>query len=256
MSSDVRVRLVHLSDTHISPYGQFVEETFDEAVRQINALDPSPKLIIHTGDLTDNGVLPDYEYALEKIKLIEGDLVIAPGNHDERNYGQSLFREMIGGLDREVDLGDLRLYVMNSPEPDRDEGRLGRRRQELLNNRLRKAPRDVLKIVAFHHHLVPVPHSGRETNVLEDAGEVLDNVLKYKVDLVLMGHRHVGRALRIEDTILLNAGTASSIRTRGRLGHTFNIIDVMEDGSIRIYERDIKKLEDRVKGEYSAKTHT
>ncbi|MEM2123661.1 MAG: metallophosphoesterase, partial [Candidatus Bathyarchaeia archaeon] len=108
---------------------------------------------------------------------------------------------------------------------------------------------------SFHHHLVPVPHSGRETNVLEDAGEVLDNVLKYKVDLVLMGHRHVGRALRIEDTILVNAGTASSIRTRGRLGHTFNIIDVMEDGSIEIYERDIKKMEDRIKAGYPPRTN-
>ncbi|MEM2123136.1 MAG: metallophosphoesterase, partial [Candidatus Bathyarchaeia archaeon] len=70
MPGDIRVRLVHLSDTHISPHGQFVEETFDEAVRQINALDPSPAVIIHTGDLTDNGVLSDYEYALEKIKLL------------------------------------------------------------------------------------------------------------------------------------------------------------------------------------------
>ena len=254
MSGGIRLRLVHLSDTHISPYGQFIEEVFNEAARQINSLDPSPKAIIHTGDLTDNGVLSDYEYAMEKAQLLDGELVIVPGNHDERNYGQSLFRDLIGELDREVDLGDVRLYVMNSPEPDRDEGRLGRRRQELLNNKLRKAPKDSMKIVCFHHHLVPVPHSGRETNVLEDAGEVLDNVLKYKVDLVLMGHRHVGRVLRIEDTILVNAGTTSSIRTRGRLGHTFNIIDVMEDGSIKIYERDIRKYEDRIKAEYPPKT--
>ncbi|MBS7644529.1 MAG: metallophosphoesterase [Candidatus Bathyarchaeia archaeon] len=255
MSGSIRLRLVHLSDTHISPHGQFVEEAFDEAVRQINRLDPSPTVIIHTGDLTDNGVLSDYEYAMKKIQLLEGKLVIVPGNHDERNYGQSLFRDLIGELDREVNLGDLRLYVMNSPEPDRDEGRLGRRRQEFLNSRLRKAPKDAIKIVSFHHHLVPVPHSGRETNVLEDAGEVLDNMLKYRVDLVLMGHRHVGRVLRIGDTILLNAGTTSSIRTRGRLGHTFNIVDVMEDGSIKIYERDIIKREDRIKAEYPRLLH-
>lgn len=252
-SDNVKLRLVHLSDTHISPYGQFVEKAFDEAVKQINNLDPPPNVILHTGDLTDNGVLSDYEYALEKMDLIEGNPVIVPGNHDERNYGQSLFRELIGELDREVAFGDVRLYVMNSPEPDRDEGRLGRRRQALLNSKLEKAPKNVIKIVAFHHHLVPVPHSGRETNVLEDAGEVLENILRHKVHLVLMGHRHVGRILRIEDTILVNAGTTSSIRTRGRLGHTFNIIDIMEDGSIKIYERNVQQGKNRTEASYSLK---
>lgn len=254
MYDDIKLRLVHLSDTHISRYGQFVEDAFDKAAKQINSLDPSPNVVVHTGDLTDNGVLSDYEYALEKLDLVEGNLVVVPGNHDERNYGQSLFRDLIGELDREVIVGDVRLYVMNSPEPDRDEGRLGRRRQELLNNKLEGAPKNAIKIVAFHHHLVPVPHSGRETNVLEDAGEVLDNVLRHKVHLVLMGHRHVGRVLRIEDTILVNAGTTSSIRTRGRLGHTFNIIDIMEDGSIKIYERDIQQNRDRTKASYPPKT--
>ncbi|MEM3507100.1 MAG: metallophosphoesterase [Candidatus Bathyarchaeia archaeon] len=244
-------RIVHISDTHISPYGQFLEDYFDEAVNEINKLDPSPSIIVHTGDLTDNGVLADYELALKKLKSLNNKKVlITPGNHDERNYGQSLFRELISAMDKEVRFNNIVVYLMNSPEPDRDAGRLGRRRLEFLENKLKKVPNEIIKIVAFHHHLVPVPGSGREMNVLEDAGDVLETILRYRVNFVLMGHRHVRRVLKIEDSILINAGTVSSIRTRGRFDHSFNIIDIYQDGTINVVERNLSSKKDTLLASY------
>ncbi|MEM3381701.1 MAG: metallophosphoesterase, partial [Candidatus Bathyarchaeia archaeon] len=146
------------------------------------------------------------------------------------------FREMINPLEYEVDEGKYRFFVVNSPQPDRDEGRLGRRRQSYLEERFRKLPADSFKILVFHHHLVPVPYSGRETNVLEDAGDILEMVLRFDVNLILMGHRHVRRVLRIEDTMLVNAGTLSSTRTRGRFGHSFNIIEIDSYGRVEVNE--------------------
>jgi len=235
----IRFRLVQISDSHISKFGGFYPKSFDRAISEINSLKPKPDLVIHCGDLTDYGVLPDYEYALEKLKELKSDIEIASGNHDQRNYGNALFREMIGPLDRVVSLDQAALFILNSPTPDRDEGRLGRRRQQFLERGISEASEDQLKIVVFHHHLVPVPFSGRESNVLEDAGDVLHLILKNHIDFVLMGHRHVGRALRINDTILVNVGTLSSIRTRGRFGHSFNIIDIYSDGKVRITERNL-----------------
>jgi Icc protein len=229
-------RIVQMSDTHISRYGQFIEERFDQAAKRINELNPAPDIVVHTGDLTDTGVLADYEFAIQKLKAIDPKVIVAPGNHDERNYGQSLFRELVGPLEYEFDSGRCMFFMMNSPEPDRDEGRLGRRRQTYLEERLKALPNNKVKVVAFHHHLVPVPHAGREMNVLEDAGDVLDLILSYDVDLVLMGHRHVRRVLRIGRTFLVNAGTVSSTRTRGRLGHSLNIIDIDDDGVIEVQE--------------------
>jgi Icc protein len=229
-------RIVQISDTHISKFGQFMEKRFDHAAKIINGLDPAPDVVVHTGDLTDNGVLADYEFAIKKLKDIKPKMIIAPGNHDERNYGQSLFREMIGPLEFESEKEDLKFFILNSPEPDRDEGRLGRRRQSYLEEKLGGLSEDSVKILIFHHHLIPVPYAGREMNVLEDAGDILDMVLRYKVNLVLMGHRHVRRVLRISDTLLVNATTTSSIRTRGRLGHSINIIDIKKDKQIAISE--------------------
>ncbi len=229
-------RIVQMSDTHISKFGQFMEKRFDHAAKIINGLDPAPDVVVHTGDLTDNGVLADYEFAIKKLKTIKPKMIIAPGNHDERNFGQSLFREMVGPLEFESEKEDLKFFILNSPEPDRDEGRLGRRRQSYLEEKLGGLSEDSVKIMIFHHHLIPVPYAGREMNVLEDAGDILDMVLRYNVDLVLMGHRHVRRVLRINNTLLVNATTTSSIRTRGRLGHSLNVIDIKKDKPIEISE--------------------
>lgn len=248
--SDLLLRVAHFSDTHISSFGSFVEEYFDKTVKAINNLNPAPDVIIHSGDITDNGVLEDYEFALEKLKSLKGRIILAPGNHDERNYGQELFKEMFGNLDREENVGNLVVYVLNSPEPDRDEGRLGRRRQFFLEERLSKAPKDKYKAIVFHHHLVPIPYAGRETNVLEDAGDILETVLQKNVNFVFMGHRHVSRVLRINQTILINAATTSSIRTRGRLGHSFNLVDVYSD-KINLTEHNISSNKTMLKDTFN-----
>ena len=54
----------------------------------------------------------------------------------------------------------------------------------------------------------------------------MDLVLSYDVSLVLMGHRHVPYAVRVHNTLMLNAGTFSSTRTRAHFGNSFNIIDI------------------------------
>lgn len=247
---EIKFRIVHISDTHISPFGHFAGEVFDRAAKRISKLDPRPDLTIHSGDLTNNGVLPEYELALEKLKLFELRPLFCPGNHDQMNYGQSLFREMVSPMDVEEDVGKMVVFLMNSPMPDRDEGRLGRRRQSFLDERLEAIGKDRFRVVVFHHHLVPVPLAGRETNVMEDAGDVLEMLLRHGVDLVVMGHRHVRRALKIENTVLLNASTLSSIRTRGRLGHSFNVVDVFADGGMRITEKNLTTDSDLILGEY------
>lgn len=249
--SELKFRIAQISDTHISKYGNFVEKMFDKAVKEINGMDPKPNVIIHTGDITDHGVLSDYELALEKIKMFDIEVILAPGNHDERNDGHSLFRELIGPLDNEYQIDNASIFVMNSPEPDRDDGRLGRRRQTYLENKLDNLSEEKIKIVVFHHHLVPVPFAGRERNLLGDAGDILEVILAYKVDLVMMGHRHVRRFLCVDRTCLINAGTVSSLRTRGRLGHSFNIIDISTDGKVKIIEKNLSEEKDLLTAEYS-----
>jgi len=167
--SEIRFRIAHISDTHISPHANFVGEAFDWAVSDVNGLDPAPDIVIHSGDLTDNGVLREYELSVAKLQALEPKVLVAPGNHDERNYGHALFKEMIGPVDNELRLNDIVIYITDSPQPDRDEGRLGRRRQTYLEEKLSQLTKETTKILVFHHHLVSVPFSGRDQDILEDA---------------------------------------------------------------------------------------
>jgi 3',5'-cyclic AMP phosphodiesterase CpdA len=247
---EIRFRIAQISDTHISPHGNFVEDAFNWAVDDINKLEPEPDVVIHSGDLTDNGVLTEYELAIQKLGMLNPKPLVAPGNHDEYNYGYSIFKEMVGPADRDLKIQDMAIYTIDSPQPDRDEGRLVRRRQTNLEERLSQMGRDTIKILVFHHHLVSVPFSGRDQHILEDAGDILDMVLRHNIKMVLMGHRHVRRALQLHDTILVNAGTTSSIRTRGRLGHSYSLIDIFEDGSVTVAERSITEKKTNVLGSF------
>ena len=43
----------------------------------------------------------------------------------------------------------------------------------------------------LHHHLLPVPGTGRERNVVYDAGDAIECLQRAGVNLVLSGHKHV-----------------------------------------------------------------
>lgn len=228
----------------------FLPEMLDGCIRLVNSMDPAPDLVVHTGDLTDNGILMDYEMAVEKMSEFEPDIIYVPGNHDERNYGDSLFRELVSPVDVLTNVGRTVVLTLGSAIPDSDYGRLGRGRQELLKQKMKGFGERILKVVAFHHHLIPVPFAGREKDILEDAGDVLRIIIESKVNMVLMGHRHVRNAIMVGGTLLVNAGTVSSVRTRGRLGNSFNIIDVYSDGFAEVLEVSIPSGEEKSIGRF------
>ncbi len=88
----------------------------------------------------------------------------------------------------------------------------------------------------MHHHLVSVPSTGRERNIVNDAGDVLETVVDAGVDMVLNGHKHVPYLWRVEDLLVVTAGTVSCLRLRGKIEPSYNIIYVREK-EIDIYRR-------------------
>ncbi len=218
------MRIAHISDIHCNYGNDFNEKVFEKAVKILNNLDSD--LVFISGDLTTEGLVSEYELAKKKLEDISAKKIIVPGNHDERNLGWKLFPEFFGDTDFIHTFDDNTIVGLASSEPDRDDGRLGRGRHKRIQEGIKK---DKMTVIGFHHHVVPVPNSGRETNIIEDAGETLDIILKNEVPLVLMGHRHVPWAVKIHKTLLVNAGTFSCNRTRAHFGNTFNIVDIDDD---------------------------
>lgn len=209
----------------------------------VNSLDPKPDLIFISGDITMEGILPEYEMAKEILNGFDALTMIIPGNHDSRHLGYGLFQEFFGRLEFYKEVGELGIVGLDSTEPDLDEGHIGRDKYQWIEESLKSSKKN--KIIGLHHHMVPVPNSGREQNIINDAGGVLDLVLKNDVDLVLMGHRHVPYAVRVHNTLMVNAGTFSSSRTRAHFGNSFNIIDI-QDESITVIVHDIEKEKEKI----------
>jgi 3',5'-cyclic AMP phosphodiesterase CpdA len=237
------IRIAHLSDLHITDKGEFKKEIFEKGKEAVNSIDPKADFIFITGDITFEGLIPEYELASERIKEFESETTLIPGNHDARHLGFHLFEEFFKRLEFFKKIGDIGLMGLDSSEPDRDEGHIGRGKYPLIEKNLMDTKE--FKIIGLHHHIVPVPNSGREQNIINDAGGLLDLVLRNDVPLILMGHRHVPYSVRVHNTLFVNAGTFSSQRTRAHFGNSFNIIDITK-GSITVAIFEIESGEQKV----------
>lgn len=243
------MKICHISDTHVSLGSEFQQKTFESTIRKINSEDFD--LVIHSGDLTTSGILEEYKEARRLTEKIMHPLVIIPGNHDARNGGISIFSEVIGDPSGVIEMGDAVITYVDSSIPDSNQGRVGMLSFRMLQDSLGEYQHKEIKIVLIHHHVVPVPMAGRERNVLSNAGDILNLLLKYNVDLVLSGHRHYPNVHKVERTLFINAGTFSSSKTRYGDVNSYGVIEI-EDDRFRLTTRRING-ESRVQQFFMAK---
>jgi Icc protein len=215
-------RIAHISDLHCgSPY--FVPDLMERAIMEVNEL--RPEIVVCSGDLTAYGFRPEYAEAKGYLDRLECEaLVVVPGNHDSRNVGYIHFEELFGERNTVVHLNGVSVVAIDSTEPDLDHGHIGRNRYAWIKEQFSQ-PAD-LRVFVLHHHLLPVPGTGRERNIVHDAGDALEALQRARVNLVLSGHKHVPYAWRLENIFIVNAGTVSSLRLRGNTRPCYNLIEI------------------------------
>ena len=113
---------------------------------------------------------------------------------------------------------------LDSSEPDVNDGRVGLDRYPWIAQQFDE-PADI-KILALHHHLVSIPGTGRERNIVFDAGDLLLTLVRLDIDLVLSGHKHVPFFWGLNGMLLCNSGTAGTRRTRGTSSPSWNEIQI------------------------------
>ena len=214
--------IVQLSDLHVG--SQFLPEVFETLVKEVNGLHPD--VIVITGDLTNEGLMKEYEKCKSLLTKFNTKKIISiSGNHDYRNTGYLLFKKFFPFQTvNELD-DDIVLVTVGTARPDRNEGEVGYR-QNLWLERTMKKYKDKIKIVAMHHHLIPIPDTGSDQLTVVDAGDVLRTVLDTQVDVVLCGHKHRPWAWNFGKLTVVNAGTATSERVRGLFENTYNILTI------------------------------
>lgn len=194
---------------------------FDAAVRCLNALDPSPDLVIITGDLVDFGKEAEYERARMALAAIRQPVLVLPGNHDEREAFRSAFPDhsylpSTGPLHFDVDdKGPVRVIGLDVTVPGEHHGEASEAVYAWLSARLSEQP-ERPTLIMMHQ---PPFDSGIEC--IDDyncrGGERLASVLSAHahVERLLCGHVHRFILARFGGTILLTApSTTTAIALR------------------------------------------
>ncbi len=210
-----------------------MQKAFDTVVDEVNKLEPDALIV--TGDLTDDGLLFQFEKARNELKRFTcPNIILLAGNHDYRHTGYLLFKKFFA-TKQVYEFPDAVILTLGTARPDRDEGEVGYRQNLWMEKTLAKYP-DKIKIVAMHHHLIGIPDTGTDKIIILDAGDALRTCLQSKVDLVLCGHKHRPWMWKLGTLDIAYAGTTSSTRFRGFFENCYNIINV-QNGRVHV---DIK----------------
>ena len=79
--------IAQISDTHIAldtPDADQRIRDFALTVADINALDPAPDVIVHTGDIVHNGRQDEYAQAVATLANARAPVYVLTGNKDNR----------------------------------------------------------------------------------------------------------------------------------------------------------------------------
>jgi 3',5'-cyclic-AMP phosphodiesterase len=227
------VLIAQLSDVHVGG-SRYREGLLRTAIEEVNNAEPD--LVVVAGDLTDDGYPDQYPLAAHELGVLSCRQVVrVPGNHDARNVGYLRYEDTFGARDSRLRLEcaglEVALVAVDSSKPDLDEGEIGREHYGWIEEGF--SGEADLRLFVCHHHLVPVPGTGRERNQVLDAGDVLSLLRQCGVDLVLSGHRHVPYVWPIAGMLLVHSGTVSTLRTRGFPHPAYNLLAV-EEGRISV----------------------
>lgn len=123
--------IAQISDSHLAldtPDSERRIEDFEATIEHINELDPAPDLIIHTGDIVQNGRIDEYQRAAEILHMAQAPVYVMVGNKDDRaNLRSTLppaFYDEQGGEFIAYCLDDLpvRLILLDTLNPGSNKG--------------------------------------------------------------------------------------------------------------------------------------
>ncbi|MBU4031619.1 MAG: metallophosphoesterase [Candidatus Thermoplasmatota archaeon] len=221
------MKIIHISDLHVSS-PNYQPEWGKKVVNFVNS--QNPDLLVITGDLINEGHIHEYEMWEEYFAQFNVDNhIIVPGNHDARNDGWKIFEEKIGPRHPVWENESVVIQGIDSSEPDLDDGNVGRHNYSKIRETM--SVKGKVKILMMHHHLIPIPGTGRERQIPADAGDVLEIIRQCGIHMVISGHKHKNWIWNLEGTYFISCGTSTSRRLKGNGYPSLMIYDI-ENGKL------------------------
>lgn len=127
-------RIIQITDTHIGPtedfelYGPRPYPALVKLVDELNSLPFVPDLILHTGDVVDDGAEASYRLAAPVLSRLKAPVQYVLGNHDDATWIQSILMQRPPTTDRLDTMrmlnDDVQLITLDSVGPNPPAGQL------------------------------------------------------------------------------------------------------------------------------------
>jgi 3',5'-cyclic-AMP phosphodiesterase len=195
--------IAQISDSHIEAPGRLAYGTFDSAaslarvVDALNASDPQPDLVLHTGDVVHHGEAAQYPPARAILGRLKAPVFAIPGNHDSREGFATAFASEAWlpkeGPYLQYTLEDwpVRLICLDTVVPVQPYGTLCPERLAWLEAQLSAQPTRPT-VIACHHPPIATGLTGSTKIGLDEGGAELAAILSRHVQVqrVICGHAH------------------------------------------------------------------
>jgi len=213
MTKNAPLLIAQITDMHMRPSGKKAYGVVDTeamlraAVASILDLPRKPDVVLGTGDLTDLGLVEEYELLRDVLKPLAMPVYLIPGNHDRRDtlrqvFGADGYLPKDGDhLHYTVEDWPLRLIGLDSIVPGKGHGDMDAPRLAWLKARLDEQPgRPTL--VFMHHPPFPTGLQHMDSTNCRN-GDALAKLLRGypNIERVVCGHHHRSINMRWAGTI-------------------------------------------------------
>jgi Icc protein len=167
------IKIVQISDLHVLPapgeklLGIDTGFYFNSVLEQALHEHPQPDLLLLTGDLAQTPIASSYRQIYAALEKVDIPAVCLPGNHDDYELMQQIFRGKNIGCNKQTLLNNWHIVCLNSQKPGTPGGHLTRDELARLENYLQTYPQ--------HHTLIAVHHPCRSIGSRWMDAQQIDN---------------------------------------------------------------------------------
>jgi len=262
------LRILHLSDTHLTGDGALHQGTVDTTAALetlLHRLDvvEGVGLVVVSGDLSEDGSPASYQALRDRV----GDwatrhgaaLVVVPGNHDQREgFRQVLANGHVLGeggtplmhtleyqpptvpVRGQSVVAGRRVVTVDTSVPGAGYGAVSAESLDHLSAALAGDPAPHGSVVVLHHPPLPAPTALHAALRLQNPGDLADAVRGSDVRVVLAGHHHHHSAGSVGGVpVLVAPGVANDTDVIGPYGEESAyvgtgalVVDLAEDGTL------------------------
>lgn len=208
--------IAQISDLHITKKGTSAydivptSKNLAHCIKHINELSPTVDVVLVTGDITNEGLAEETEYAKAILDNLDAPYFVTPGNHDNRKHFENVFGETHlslenGFINYAINNYELRMISLDSVNTGTSGGKICKARAEWLDNELSK---DLHKPTIIFMHHPPLKYGIIETDIDgfigdNDLGEVIQKHSSIKA--ILCGHIHLQTSSHWRGTVVNTA---------------------------------------------------